>query len=163
MISADDVRRLLCYDDSSGILKWVNPHPDSRGMAGRAVSAVSKSGYVVITINRVKYQAHRIIWLYVYGEMPPEFIDHINGIKTDNRICNLRLASRSQNGMNSKYRGNLSGHKNVYPNKGGFLVRIRSGGIAHQKWFKSIDDAVKCAKHLREIHHGEFMNSGVST
>lgn len=160
-ISADMVRHALSYDEESGVLQWKNPNPDSRGMAGKSISSVNSSGYVTLTINTVKYQAHRIIWLYMTGKMPEEFIDHINGIKTDNRFCNLRKASRSENGMNRKRnKSNLSGYKNVYPNKGGFLVRIRSNNKAYQRWFKNIEDAVSGAEQLRQMHHGEFKNSG---
>lgn len=159
MISADEVRRAFSYDEETGVLSWVNPHPDSRGMVGRAVTARSNSGYIVVTINKVKYQAHRIIWLYVTGFMPREFIDHINGNKDDNRFCNLREASRGQNGMNRPANlSNLSGHKNVYPNKGGFLVRVTACGKSHQKWFKRLDDAVECAASMRASLHMQFAN-----
>jgi len=55
-----------------------------------------KIGYIIIKINRKDYQAHRLAWLYEYGNFPKQTIDHINRIKTDNRICNLRDVSQSK-------------------------------------------------------------------
>lgn len=58
------------------------------------------TGYIQIRIDGYLYLAHRLAWFYCYGEWPAEELDHENNIKTDNRPCNLRLASRSQNSAN---------------------------------------------------------------
>jgi hypothetical protein len=56
--------------------------------------------YGLLCLNKTSYLAHRLAWLYVYGHMPECHIDHINGIKSDNRIKNLRLATSVENNQN---------------------------------------------------------------
>lgn len=77
-------------------------------------SSGSKENYVKIAFNRECWQAHRLAFLYVVGRWPNKFIDHINGIKSDNRWCNLRECTHSQNLANSgKRKTNTSGYKGV--------------------------------------------------
>ena len=78
---------------------------------GRAVGSISKTtGYVNVLIEGNLYKAHRIIWVLLNGENPALDIDHIDRDKTNNRIENLRLLTRSQNLHNAKAkRGNKGG------------------------------------------------------
>ena len=65
-------------------------------------------------LKNKKYLEHRLIWLYHYGEWPKEYIDHINGIRDDNRIENLREGTDQQNSFNRKSReGSTSKYKGV--------------------------------------------------
>ena len=68
--------------------------------AGQVASSVNALGYGRVKINGKSVLAHRLAWALHYGEWPDGAIDHINGIKTDNRLCNLRLATRAQNQQN---------------------------------------------------------------
>lgn len=80
-------------------------------------------GYVQIKISGKLYHAHRLAWLYVYGYMPEKEIDHINRIRDDNRIANLREATSQLNSLNTGiYKNNTSGSKGIYYNK-----RAKSG------------------------------------
>ena len=71
----------------------------------RQIGSINKNnGYIYITIrhpntgNNIKIYAHRLIWLCYYGLIDPNLqINHINGIKTDNRLCNLELVIPSEN------------------------------------------------------------------
>jgi hypothetical protein len=65
-------------------------------------------GYWQIQIDGSLYLAHRLVWFYVHSRWPTHEIDHVNGIKTDNRIGNLRLATKSQNQANSRKRRGCS-------------------------------------------------------
>jgi hypothetical protein len=62
----------------------------------------SRGGYTYIRIDRKRYAAHRLAWLYVYGTFPPRLLDHINGCPGDNRIGNLREATPHQNAGNTR-------------------------------------------------------------
>ena len=69
---------------------------------GDVTGSVLGKGYLGIKINGIGYKAHRLAWLYVTGEMPEDCIDHINGIRDDNRFCNLRKATNCQNTQNRR-------------------------------------------------------------
>lgn len=72
-------------------------------------------GYLLIATNKRQYLAHRLAWLYVYGEWPKDQLDHINGIRTDNRIENLREVSQTGNNRNMiRNRNNKTGIMGVY-------------------------------------------------
>ena len=93
----------------------------SQAKAGDKTGRISKSdGYVYVRFSNKRYALHRIAWIMSYGENPKCDIDHINCIRHDNRMDNLRLASRSMNLHNSSARArNTSGHKGiVYVPKG---------------------------------------------
>jgi hypothetical protein len=115
MITADNVRELYVYDPETGIVSWKSP-PSSVKIGARAGS-VQSNGYRVLRHKNKPFQEHRVIWLYVHGVWPPQYIDHINGNKTDNRLSNLRLATPKQNCWNAKTRkrnGGLPGTSKQY-------------------------------------------------
>jgi hypothetical protein len=117
------VRDLLYYDPETGKLFWKKrdisyfsgSYPcgawctwNKRFADKEAFTSFDKNGYLLGKIFGKSYRAHRIIWLWVYGKFPLEEIDHINHIKTDNRIINLRDVDKfinNQNRINSKGRG----------------------------------------------------------
>lgn len=108
MITQDLVKSVLNYCPETGILTWrKSPRP---GWVGKPAGMLTKYGYVRVQLGKRKYMAHRLIWLYVYGYEPPHEIDHVNGDRADNRLCNLREATRAENMQNKRrYRNNTSG------------------------------------------------------
>jgi hypothetical protein len=89
------------------------------------------------------HSAHRLAWFYVHGRWPNPGIDHINGQKGDNRICNLREANSSQNAQNQTLRkDNVCGHPGVQAMGGKWRARIRLNGISHELgYYEDIEDA----------------------
>lgn len=93
------LRELLNYDPDTGEFTW--RQTVANRLCGTRAGA-NNHGYRQIRIERKLYQAHRLAWCYVYGVWPPYMVDHINGIKGDNRIANLRLATNQENQQNRR-------------------------------------------------------------
>jgi hypothetical protein len=136
--SQEVLRQLLDYDPETGKLFWL-PRGESTGTsesearrwnpryAGKEAGFIDPWKYVRIRVGHEAFLAHRIIWVLFYGEEPSGMIDHANGARSDNRICNLRVASAVQNCMNaSRYKNNTSGLKGV--------CKVKSSG----KWRATI-------------------------
>lgn len=100
MITQERLKQLLNYDPETGIFernRWVGRRGKVHGIRKLGTQ---HEGYIRIRLDGVKYMAHRLAWLYVYGEFPEKQIDHINHDKSDNRICNLREATQIENSQN---------------------------------------------------------------
>ena len=108
-LTADQLRAVLDYDPATVIFTW-RDRPDIRPSANAmrrgtvAGTTNSKHGYIAICIHGRLYLGHRLAWLYVYGRWPAEEIDHINEVRTDNGIANLRESTHRQNNTRSKAR-----------------------------------------------------------
>lgn len=104
MLTQEELKSLLSYDPETGEFTWL-VNKGSRAQANNKVGKPCKThGYVFIRINKKLYRAHHLAWLYFYGVYPSLDIDHINQIKHDNRLCNLREVSRSVNNYNTNKR-----------------------------------------------------------
>jgi hypothetical protein len=95
------LKSLLTYDPETGVFTW----RVSRGTrCAGSLAGANSQGYIRIKLSGVQYMAHRLAWLYVNGNLPTLEIDHINRLRNDNRIENLRLATHSQNTRNANIR-----------------------------------------------------------
>jgi len=171
----DAVRQILRYDASSGKLFWLprdefkiksSAHRatwNKRFAHKEAFTYVHKSGYKVGTLLGAQMKAHRIAWALYYGEWPSEEVDHINMVKTDNKIANLRLATDSQNASNkSLYSNNTSGFKGVHFHKqsGKFRAGIRlNGKQKHLGSFDSAEEGAAAYQRSMKEYHGAFARS----
>lgn len=112
-MTPEDVRRIFCYDPETGLLFW---RERKQGRTFGAVGRKDKDGYLIFKMNwrKDRFCVHRVAWAYVHGKWPADQIDHINGDKSDNRLCNLREASTTENMRNvGKQSHNTSGLKSV--------------------------------------------------
>lgn len=90
----------ISYSSETGELTWAIA---GRGIKiGRVAGFITSEGYRTIKLNRVAYPAHRLAWFIYYGVWPLGYIDHINGIRSDNRIENLRDGDHSLNMQNKR-------------------------------------------------------------
>lgn len=98
-LEQDLLKELFDYKDNE--LVWKTRPSSLKRLIGVIAGCVHHSGYRVIKINNTIYAAHRLIWIYHNGSIDENLqIDHINGIKTDNNINNLRLVSAQSNCYN---------------------------------------------------------------
>lgn len=116
------------------------------------------SGYIRAVILGQAYFAHRLAWLYVYGEWPKGEIDHINGDKTDNRICNLRDTTVSVNQQNQKkaHSDNSTGYLGVTKmgNRWRAMITV-SGNVIRLGMFDSPETAHQVyLEAKRKLHSG---------
>ena len=157
-ISQEALKEVLHYDPDTGLFRYIKSIT-RKTPVGKIPTATTGNGYLAVYINGQQLRQHRLAWLYVYGEMP-EQIDHINGIRTDNRIANLRPANTSLNNMNRKIQANnRSGFKGVaFKEKTRrYAAAISRGKVRrHLGYFDTPQEAhAAYAKAAKELH-GEF-------
>jgi hypothetical protein len=97
-IDCNHLHEILEYQPETGLFFWKKKR--SGISVGQLAGGKDRDGYIRIRIDNVSYAAHRLAWMYVHGDFPKNFIDHINGIKSDNRISNIRDVTRSENMQN---------------------------------------------------------------
>jgi hypothetical protein len=100
-ITVERLHEVLIRDDATGHLYIKSTAPNNRKAAGDRVGWINVEGYSTVKVDGVHLLAHRVVWAMHYGEWPVGSLDHVNGIKSDNRIENLRIATHSQNRANT--------------------------------------------------------------
>lgn len=163
MKSDDELKRKLHYDPATGVFTYkISPH--GRIKAGSVAGFKHKSGYIYIG----RYKAHRLAWFFYYGAWPEKDIDHINGIKTDNRIANLRETDDAHNCRNKKHITNhtLSAFRGVTyhkteRSKPKWRVRItdNEGKRISIGLFDSLDEAIAARILAENFFYGEYAPS----
>lgn len=158
MITRERLKALLSYDPLTGLFTW-NGHMRGVRRGKTSVGHLAAHGYITIRLDRKPYYAHRLAWLYITGDWPPEEIDHISGVRSDNRIANLRLANRLGNLVNRpRRRDNTSGFKGVYKTRGGrFSTQISINGRPHYLGtFDTAEEASAVRNREAERRYGEY-------
>ena len=144
--------KLFNYDYTTGELTW-KVRKSSRFQIGERAGTWNH-GYLRVCIDRKHYPVHRVIWLMVYGKFPENYIDHINRIRSDNRLSNLREATYPENAQNqSKRSNNTSGVTGVcfFKRENKWCARIT---FNHKTLilglYSSFDDAVQARREAEE-------------
>lgn len=156
MLSVEELRRIAHYDPETGEFTWLQ----DRGRAKAGTKAKRGWGpYVMLRIGTKLYLAHRLAWLYVHGEFPKGYIDHINCDQSDNRLANLREATHQQNLCNrGKNKNNTTGYKGVYlvePGKYKAVIK-ENGKSKHLGIFDNPVSASQVYSAAAHRLHGEF-------
>jgi len=173
LLTQETLKELLHYDPDTGVLtwctrdrKWFNGQKQhccdswNTRLAGKVAGNIFKKphngkSYLQVSVFDKWHFCHRLVWLYVHG-VEPTNVDHINGDGTDNRLCNLREVTFSENSRNTKRNSrNTSGVTGV------------SWSESRQKWcvsicvkgktislgrFKEFDDAVTARKEAEKLY-----------
>ena len=150
------MKELLHYDPETGVFVW-REWRGGTAFAGTEAGRLAR-GYVGISVDKRRYPAHRLAWLYVTGEWPPQEIDHINGHRADNRWSNLRLADRSVNNQNRRaaHCHSKTGVLGVTMEAGRYRAAITVGGKTRHIGSYSSADLAHAAylSAKRELHPG---------
>ena len=128
-ITQERLLELFDYDNFTGHL--VHKITKGRSVKGKIAGTLDKhSGYRRIGIDGLFMLAHRLVWVYHFGDEPNKILDHINGNKEDNRIENLRLSDFNQNQQNrrSASQNNKSGYLGVVMDRGKWKAQIQHKG-----------------------------------
>lgn len=160
MITQEFIKSILHYEQETGVFKWIS-RTSNRINIGDIAGSNKSFGYRQIKVSGKLYCAHRLAFLYVFGRFPLYELDHINGNVSDNRISNLREASRQENMKNrGLYANNSSGYKGVYfmkSNKRWISAARLNGKNNYLGAFKSALEASNAYQDFAKKHHGEFL------
>lgn len=167
VISINDLRKIVRHDPKAGKIYWLDrddcpPNVRARIANREAFINVSNNGYKRGAVRGKFFLAHRVMWALEFGYWPEE-VDHINGVRHDNRIDNLRAVTRAQNGKNLALQArSKSGRIGVtwyiqYQKWAAAIVvdKVR----VHLGYFDTIDKAA-AARSNAEIKFGFHQNHG---
>lgn len=153
-LSQEQLQAVLAYDPETGVFT-------RNGKTAGGIHRPRNVTYRKISVHGHQYLAHRLAWLYVYGVWPSGEVDHINGDGTDNRISNLRDATRAQNATNAPaQKSNKLGLRGVHfhPGAGRYRAQIcKNLKIRHLGYFDSPEEAHEAYLAAAREVHGEFV------
>lgn len=161
MLTQERLKEMLSYNSITG--EFIRIKPLKGNTLYAVVGSTNNDGYISISIDNKRYQAHNLVWLYIYGKFPELQLDHINGIKDDNRFENLREVSHSENQKNKGLdKRNKFGYPGIRKGKklGTYRVYI---GIDKAKLdlgtYPNLESAI-AARVQAEIKYGFHENHG---
>lgn len=155
------LKSLLRYEPDTGEFYRLTATKSRYGIlpVGSRAGSTLANGYRMIGIDKERYLSHRLAWLFVYGEWPLGFIDHIDGDRANNAIANLRCATVAQNGWNTRKSWGRSGIRGVRFNKGEgrWVANINVNGKRRfLGYFDSAEQARTAYEKVAKEEYGDF-------
>jgi hypothetical protein len=161
-ITQEELKSELSYDPDTGEFIWLRNTAKVR--KGGKAGCIDDQGYVRIHVRQRKYAAHRLAVLYITGRWPDAQVDHINGVRDENRWINLREVTKTQNMWNQKRRStNTSGCPGVsfHKKNQNYISYIRDGEKRiYLGSTNHIFEAAALALSAKNRIHGEFARHG---
>ena len=156
MLTQARLKELLAYDPLTG--EFTNlKSGKGRKPVGTVVGSTSNSGYTTSMVDGKNYQHHRLAWLYTHGVFPPADLDHRDGVRINNRIANLRPATRSENCQNAALKSNNSaGYTGIWKVGNRWRARIAVGGVQHHIGYFGTELLARGAYLQAKTRHHEF-------
>ena len=155
-LTQETLRALFSYDPATGVVTRL-VCTANRHRVGERVGTRGARGYLQATIGSRKYMLHQLIWVWVHGSWAPADIDHINRVRDDNRLKNLRPATRSENNHNASLsQANTSGYTGVCwdVRRRQWLASIRFAGKTHNLGRYPTPELASAAYlSAKRIHH----------
>lgn len=150
--TSQELCEAFTYDPDTGVI--------TRKRDGKQMRTLSNRGYTVVNYKNIQMLAHRMAWCMVHGVWPSDEIDHRNHIKTDNRLLNLRSATRSENARNA-VRANKFGYRGIQRQP---LLRKRpwqaiinlKGKSTYIGGYATAEEAAKAYDKAARAHYGQF-------
>ena len=141
----------LRYDPETGLFSRIHVSRKSR------IGTINPRGYLQIGFDYDNYLAHRLAWLFATGEDPREWtVDHVNRVRRDNRIANLRLADRGLQNYNRRLSSlNSSGVTGVRFHRKDKRWRAKgsvNGRDLHLGSFATFEEAVAARRQFEADH-----------
>lgn len=168
--SQKELHNILEYYPDTGLFMWRPKIGDTKPIlmwnaqwAGKlSVGHSDTHGHLYLVIKKKKYAAHRLAWIYVHGDNLPNEIDHINRVRSDNRISNLREATRSQNNINGKGWSKIGLPKGIERLPGGnYRPTVVKDGVKYRMGcFKNLQEAQDAYLQKAKELFGEFASGG---
>ncbi len=160
-VSSERLKSLLHYSPESGLFTW----KEGTKLSGRTAGCIVSGEYWAIKIDKVRYRAHRLAFLYMTGDWPADQVDHINHIRSDNRWCNLRSAdgfiNQKNRLMNKNNSSSVTGVAWDKRNKKWqvyiMVNRVQTSLGRTVDFFEAC-----CRRKSAEIRHGYHKNHGVA-
>ena len=165
MIAVNELRDVISYDAETGRLTWLIDASNNAKAGSPAFAAKKNTGHLHGRYKRKAYSAHRTAWALHYGEWPSQHIDHINGIRDDNRIENLRIATPSDNAMNRRPNNGKSSklpHGVSVKKNGRFFAQIQKDGRNHHLGYFGTPEEAAEAYNTAANQMGFHDNHGVA-
>lgn len=158
LLTYEHLVSILIYDRYTGYFSWRHSRKGVKRSSELYAGTRALTGYIQIMIAKRLYLAHRLAWFYETVRWPDLQIDHINGIRSDNRICNLREANQSQQSANSAMQANNStGLKGVAFSAGKYIAQITHNGVYYYLGrFPNPEDAHAAYMEAALRLHGKF-------
>ena len=168
MLTFERANELFKYEPETGLLIRKVTTGNNRFHAGTAAGCSSPDGYLRVRIDKVLHQVHRVCYLLAYGSLPDDMqVDHINHVRDDNRLCNIRLVDNTINSRNASIgKNNTTGVCGVYVDKRRakrYCAEIKVNRI--KKFlgcFDTLEEAAAAARREAELKYGFHSNHGLN-